>query len=127
MRVRVLGSAAGGGFPQWNCGCTNCSAVRSGSAELEPRTQDSLAVSADGRRFLLLNASPDIRVQLEAFPALWPRAGRQTPIACVALSNGDLDHVLGLFSLRESQRLELVTSASIRQGLLEHNAMLKTL
>jgi pyrroloquinoline quinone biosynthesis protein B len=126
MRVRVLGSAAGGGFPQWNCGCDNCRDVRAGVPELQPRSQDSLAVSADGSRWLLLNASPDVRSQIEACPALWPRAARSTPIAALALTNGDLDHVLGLFSLRESQRLQVLTTLAIRRGL-ELNVMTRTL
>lgn len=127
MRARVLGSAAGGGFPQWNCACFNCASVRAGEVGLEARTQDSLAVSADGRRWLVLNASPDIRAQIEAFPDLWPRSSRDTKIAAVALTNGDLDHVLGLFSLREGQRLRVFATQSVRRGLLQHNAMTRTL
>jgi pyrroloquinoline quinone biosynthesis protein B len=117
MRIRVLGAAAGGGFPQWNCGCANCADVRRGDPALSPRSQDSIAVSADGDRWVLLNASPDIRSQVEAFPALRPRAPRHSPIAGIVLTNGDLDHVLGLFSLRESQPLVLFATAAVRAGL----------
>src|SRR5438045_461577 len=91
MRIRVLGSAAGGGFPQWNCGCANCRDVRAGAPGLVRRTQDCVAVSADGGQWFLLNASPDLRQQIEAFPALHPRAVRDSPIAGAVLTNGDLD------------------------------------
>jgi len=127
MRVRVLGSAAGGGFPQWNCACPNCAGVRSQDPAFEARTQDSLAVSGDGERWLLLNASPDILRQIEATPVLWPRSGRQTPIAAIALSNGDLDHCLGLLNLREAEPVAIYTTASVRDGLRTHNAFLRTL
>jgi pyrroloquinoline quinone biosynthesis protein B len=127
MRVRVLGSAAGGGSPQWNCGCDNCCRLRSGALVQRSRLQDSLAVSADGERWLLLNASPDLRAQIENFCALWPRAARHSPIAAVALTNGDLDHVLGLLTMRESERLMIFATRSVRGGLVEHNAMLRTL
>src|SRR5437763_1726764 len=103
MRAIVLGSAAGGGFPQWNCGCPNCVAVRDGRPGFIARTQDSIAVGDD--RFLLVNASPDVLAQIRATRAMWPRSPRHTPIGAVVLTNGDLDHVLGLFSMRESQPL----------------------
>jgi pyrroloquinoline quinone biosynthesis protein B len=127
MLVIVLGSAAGGGFPQWNCACPNCRDVRRGDPALEVRTQDSLAVSADGRRWLLLNASPDVRAQIERQPVLWPARGRETPISAIALSNGDLDHCLGLFSLRESQPLSIYATHAVRAGLVDHNALWATL
>ena len=104
MIVKVLGSAAGGGFPQINCRCRNCADVRSGARGLSPRTQSSLAVSVDGMRWLLLNASPDLRQQVSAAPELAPRVQcslRSSPIVGVALTNGDVDHVAGLLSLRE--------------------------
>ncbi|HXN31410.1 MAG TPA: pyrroloquinoline quinone biosynthesis protein PqqB, partial [Polyangiaceae bacterium] len=89
MRARVLGSAAGGGVPQWNCACDNCRLVRAGDARVRPRTQDSIAVQAGGGdRWLLVNASPDVLRQVEQFDALWPRVRRSTPIAAVALTNG---------------------------------------
>lgn len=127
MHVRVLGSAAGGGFPQWNCACGNCAAVRGGDPAFEARTQDSLAVSRDGARWIVLNASPDITRQIEAAPALCPRHGRETPIAAIALTNGDLDHCLGLLSLRESQPLALYSTSAILEGLFGNNAFLRTL
>ncbi len=128
MRVRVLGSAAGGGVPQWNCGCGNCELARAGGGSVLPRTQDSLAVSngrADG--WLLINASPDVLRQIEAFEGLWPRSRRGTPIAAIALTNGDMDHVAGLFSLRESQPLRILATAKVRSGLVAHNALMRTL
>ncbi len=127
MQLRVLGSAAGGGFPQWNCGCENCRLQRSGSTRARARTQDSIAVSQNGDEWLLLNASPDIHRQIEAAPKLQPRGPRHSPIAGVVLTNGDLDHVLGLFSLRESQPLTIFATERVRRGLVEHNAFLRTL
>src|SRR5215471_20932497 len=126
MRVRVLGSAAGGGFPQWNCGCSNCRAVREGDPRFSARTQDSLAASLSGKSWLLLNASPDITRQIEAFDGLRPRGSRDTPIRAIVLTNGDLDHVLGLFSLREASPLAVYATDSVREGLLA-NAMIRTL
>lgn len=126
LHVLVLGSAAGGGFPQWNCGCSNCAGVRRGQPGLRARSQDSVAVSADGERWFLLNASPDVLRQVQEQPRLWPRRLRHSPIAGVVLTNGDLDHVLGLLQLRESQPLSLYATARVRQGL-EENAALRTL
>lgn len=126
MRAIVLGAAAGGGFPQWNCGCANCVAVRDDTPGYEPRTQDSLAVSADGSRFALVNASPEILAQVQKNQALWPRHARHSPISAVILTNGDMDHVLGLFSLRESTPFVLYASASVQRGL-EQNAFIRTL
>src|SRR5215208_7129990 len=103
MRVRVLGSAAGGGFPQWNCGCPNCHDVRAGRLPGERRGEACLAVSGDGERWLLVGAPPDVRAHVEAFPELHPRGRRATPIAGVLLPNGDLDACLGLLTLRERE------------------------
>jgi pyrroloquinoline quinone biosynthesis protein B len=128
MRVRVLGSAAGGGLPQWNCGCANCAMARVGDARVTPRTQDSIAIGSDrGGGWLLVNASPDVLRQIERFDGLWPRSARGTPIAALALTNGDLDHVAGLLSLRESQPLRILATQSVRAGLVDHNAFLRTL
>ncbi len=128
MRVRVLGSAAGGGVPQWNCACENCRLARAGDARVKARTQDSIAVSAcAGDRWLIVNASPDISRQIERFDGLWPRVRRSTPIAAVALTNGDLDHVLGLLSLRESQPIRLLATPRVHSGLVDRNAVLRTL
>ena len=127
MLIRVLGSAAGGGFPQWNCGCPNCVGVRRGSIRAVARTQESVAVSADGDSWFLLNASPEIRQQLESFEKLHPRSLRDTPIQGIVLSNGDLDHCLGLLSLRESQPLALYSSERILTGFSEGNVLYRTL
>lgn len=114
MRVIVLGSAAGGGFPQWNCNCKNCRRARANDPNAIARTQSSLAVSADGAQWCLLNASPDLRQQLERTPALHPRSGvRDSPIAGVVLTNADVDHVAGLLSLRESQSFVLYATRRV--------------
>lgn len=126
LHVLVLGSAAGGGFPQWNCGCRNCAGARKGDPSLRARTQDSLAVSSDGERWFLLNASPDVLRQVQIHPELWPQSLRHSPISGVVLANGDLDHVLGLFQLRESQSLTLHATTRVQAGLRE-NAALRTL
>lgn len=126
MRVRVLGSAAGGAFPQWNCGCTSCLAVRAGKPGFLPRTEDSLAVSADGRRYALVNVAPAVGEQIRRTPELYPASPRHSPIGALVLTNGDLDHVLGLFSLRESQPLAIYATRAVREGL-EKNAFLRTL
>src|SRR5215475_11828454 len=95
----VLGSAAGGGFPQWNCRCPVCRLAWAGDARVKPRTQASVAISADGKRWVLLNASPDLRSQLNATPALHPREGlRDTPICAVMLTGGEIDQVTGLLN-----------------------------
>lgn len=127
MRVRVLGSAAGGGFPQWNCGCGNCAGARRGDPALRARTQESVAVSADGDSWFLLNCSPEVRAQIEAFPALWPQRPRHSPIAGIVLTNGDLDHCLGLLSLRESHPLVVYATAAVRAGFTEDNVLYRTL
>ena len=127
MKIRVLGSAAGGGAPQWNCGCQNCVAIRSHAPNIRARTQESVAVSADGERWLLLNASPEIRQQIESFPGLHPRTARHTPIAGIVLTNGDLDHCLGLLSLRESQPLLLYATERMRAGFTSDNVLYRTL
>jgi len=127
MRIRVLGAAAGGGFPQWNCGCGNCRKARAGSPDVVPRTQECVALSADGERWFLLNASPEIRSQIEAFAALHPRGPRHSPIAGIMLTNGDLDHCLGLLSLRESHPLTLYATDEVRRGFIEGNVLYQTL
>jgi pyrroloquinoline quinone biosynthesis protein B len=124
MQVKILGSAAGGAFPQWNCACTNCRAVRAGTFNGKPRTQTQVAITQDGRSWFLLGASPDLRAQIEATPALHPRDGvRQSPIAGVVLANADLDHVLGLLLLRELQPLRIYATASVRRILRDDNSM----
>ncbi|MCU1300328.1 MAG: pyrroloquinoline quinone biosynthesis protein PqqB [Candidatus Sulfotelmatobacter sp.] len=124
MKVRILGSAAGGAFPQWNCACANCSAIRAGSFSGKPRTQTQVAISQDGHSWFLLGASPDLRMQIEATPELHPREGlRQSPIAGVVLANADVDHVLGLLLLRELQPLRIHSTSSVRRILREDNSM----
>jgi len=123
MEVKILGSAAGGAFPQWNCACANCRAVRAGTFHGKPRTQTQVAITQDGRAWFLLGASPDLRTQIEATPELHPRQGRHSPIAGVALANADIDHVLGLLLLRELQPLRIHATASVRRILREDNSM----
>jgi pyrroloquinoline quinone biosynthesis protein B len=114
----VLGAAAGGGFPQWNCNCINCRRARAGDPAALPRTQSSLAVSADGERFVLFNASPDLRQQIAATPALQPRGdGRHSPIAAAVLTSGDIDHVAGLLTMRESQPFSLYATERVHAAL----------
>ena len=127
MRLRVLGSAAGGGFPQWNCGCLNCAGVRAGSLRATARTQESVALSADGLHWFLLNVSPEVRQQIESFEGLWPQRARHSPIAGILLNNGDLDHCLGLLSLRESHPLVGYATEAVRRGFTEGNVLYKTL
>jgi len=107
-RLIVLGSAAGGGFPQWNCGCLQCRLVRAGDPRVRPATQLGFAVSADGASWLLVGASPDLWQQLLQTPALWPRGERRdTPVTGVALTGGDVDAIAGLLVLREHQPFTL--------------------
>jgi pyrroloquinoline quinone biosynthesis protein B len=128
LRVRVLGSAAGGGLPQWNCGCAHCVGARRGEAGVPPRAQPSIAVSADGRRWSLVNASPDVRDQMARFAGLYPRPGtRDVPLDTVVLTNADLDHVLGLLVLRESLPHRIVSTPWVRDLLLGHNAVFRLL
>jgi pyrroloquinoline quinone biosynthesis protein B len=121
MLVRILGSAAGGGLPQWNCGCPNCAAAQAGSPEIEPRTQSSVAVSADSRTWFLLNVSPDVRQQIVAFPALGASAGnrRGTAIAGCILTDAELDHTLGLLMLREGEAFNIYCTSAVRRCLDE--------
>jgi len=127
MLVRILGSAAGGGFPQWNCACENCRGLRAGLIRASPRTQESLCLSADGRDWFLINASPDIRSQIEGFEPLHPKTSRASPIQAIFLTNGDLDHCLGLLSLRENHALVVYATESVRRGFTEGNVLYRTL
>ena len=127
MHIRILGTAAGGGFPQWNCGCENCNAVRRGTFPGKARSQAQLAVSADGVTWFLAGASPDLRTQIESFPALHPGGLRQSPIAGVVLAGADLDHVLGLLLLREFQPLRVYSTTSVLRILREQNSMFRML
>jgi pyrroloquinoline quinone biosynthesis protein B len=124
MLIKILGSAAGGGFPQWNCNCRNCGSFRAGSFKGKNRTQTQVAVSDDDHAWFLLNTSPDLRLQIEATPALHPRsAGRDSPIAGVLLTSGDIDQIAGLLSLRELQPFRIYCTPSIRRILQEDNSM----
>jgi pyrroloquinoline quinone biosynthesis protein B len=131
MWVRVLGSAAGGGFPQWNCACPSCRAVRDGSRPARPRSQSSIAVSADQRLWFLLNASPDVHAQIEAFPALHPSSDlggdRVVPLQGVLLTDAELDHTLGLLVLREAGGLVLHATEATRATLCDGTGLLRTL
>ncbi len=128
MWIHVLGSAAGGGFPQWNCHCPNCRAARDGSLPCRPRTQSSIAVSADHRHWFIFNVSPDIRSQVNAFLPLWPQSGvRHTPIQGIILSDAELDHTLGLLSLREARHLRIYATEWVYTALTQWNPLLRTL
>ncbi|MDG3442913.1 pyrroloquinoline quinone biosynthesis protein PqqB [Nitrospirillum amazonense] len=127
MHILVLGAAAGGGFPQWNSHAEACRRARAGDPAVRPRTQASLAVSRDGRDWFLLNASPDLRQQIAANPALHPSHGlRSTPIAGVVLSGGDVDVIAGLLNLRERQPFTLHGTARTL-GILDANPIFEVL
>lgn len=119
MKLFVLGSGAGGGFPQWNCNCPNCRGLRAGDIQASARTQSSLAISDGGEDWLLVNASPDLRAQLEICPALQPgRAVRDTAIAAVLIVDAQIDHSTGLMTLREhTKRLPVYCTPSVHSDL----------
>ena len=128
MRVKVLGSAAGGGFPQWNCGFSNCSRLRVGVLRGQKRTQAEVAISPESGSWLLLNASPDLRQQISQDPEFFPtEQTRSTPIAALILTSADVDSVLGLLHLREFQPLRIYASASVRRVLTEENTLFRAL
>jgi pyrroloquinoline quinone biosynthesis protein B len=122
IRIHILGSAAGGGLPQWNCACVNCVAARSG--KIDPQTQSSIAISADSQElqnWWLINASPDLPRQIESTTRLQPRgdASRSTPIAGVLLTNADIDHALGLLLLRQQEKPLVVYATDETRAALE--------
>ncbi|WP_313104022.1 pyrroloquinoline quinone biosynthesis protein PqqB [Stutzerimonas nitrititolerans] len=118
MFIQILGSAAGGGFPQWNCNCTNCAGLRAGTLRGQARTQSSIAISDNGVDWILCNASPDIRAQLEAFPALQPaRKPRDTAIGAIILLDSQIDHTTGLLTLREGCPHEVWCTEMVHQDL----------
>ena len=128
MKILVLGSAAGGGFPQWNCNCRNCAGVRDGSVRATPRTQSSIAVSANGVDWVLFNASPDILSQFRASPALQPgRALRDTGIVGVVLMDAQIDHTTGLFMLREGKPLDVWCTPQVHEDLTVGNPIFNVL
>jgi pyrroloquinoline quinone biosynthesis protein B len=127
VQARVLGAAAGGGFPQWNSNAVGCRRARAGDPLARPRTQASVAVSADGRSWFLLNASPDLRQQIDASPCLHPRDGlRSSPIAGVVLTGGDVDAIAGLLTLRERHRFTLYGTTRMHQ-ILDGNPVFEVL
>jgi pyrroloquinoline quinone biosynthesis protein B len=129
MHVRVLGAAAGGAFPQWNCSCTNCRRLRQGRFVGPPRSQTQLAISTDDKSWYLVNASPDLRSQIEAFPSLHPRGPefRHSPIVGLILSSAEVDAALGLLLLRESQPLTVYATGAVRDILMSDNSMFQVL
>jgi pyrroloquinoline quinone biosynthesis protein B len=128
MRIKVLGSAAGGGFPQWNCACANCGALRNGSIKARPRTQAQVAVSSGPSHWILLNASPDLRQQILGTPELsvtFSAAG--SPISTILLTSADVDCVMGLLHLREFHPLHIYSTVSVRRILTEENSLFRVL
>lgn len=124
MRFKIIGSAAGGGFPQWNCNYRLSRAVRAGKAGVARRTQSSLAASSDGLGWVLFNASPDINQQISQTPELQPAADaplRSTPICAVVLTNADVDHIAGLLSLRERQPFALYATKEVLATLRDNS------
>lgn len=118
MFIHILGSAAGGGFPQWNCNCPNCKGFREGTLNASARTQSSIAISEDGVHWILFNASPDIRAQLASFDELQPaRALRDTGIDAILLIDSQVDHTTGLLSLREGLPIEVWCTEQVHQDL----------
>ncbi|MEM7671563.1 MAG: pyrroloquinoline quinone biosynthesis protein PqqB, partial [Pseudomonadota bacterium] len=118
MRAIILGAAAGGGLPQWNCGCENCHLAREGA--IPPQTQSSLAISGNGADWAVLNASPDIRVQLARTQPLFPTDLRTLPLSAVLVTNGDVDHVAGLLTLREMQPFTLFATQTIHEAIADN-------
>jgi pyrroloquinoline quinone biosynthesis protein B len=128
MQVKILGSAAGGGFPQWNCNCAGCRAVRRGDGGVHSRTQSSLAVRVTSGDWFLVNASPDVRQQLEMLRDETPNTIRSSPIAGVLLSDGEIDHTTGLLILRESSEpLQIYGTDTVRQALTKGFSLLRVL
>jgi pyrroloquinoline quinone biosynthesis protein B len=121
VQVILLGTAAGGGFPQWNCWCPTCRIARREPERARHRSQSSAAVSADGRRWFLLNASPDVHAQLARLPAEDPAGMRHVPVEGVVLTDGELDHTLGVLLLREGRVLQIYATAAVR-GIVEHDS-----
>jgi len=112
LRALILGAAAGGGLPQWNCGCSNCVKARLGK-EITSQTQSSLAITANNSDWAILNASPDIRTQIQDNPQLHPTGLRESPVKSVLLTNGDIDHIAGLLILREKQSFKVFLTSEI--------------
>lgn len=124
MEVILLGTAAGGGFPQWNCWCPSCRVARADPQRAVPRSQSSAAVSADGRRWFLLNASPDVREQLTRLPAPAPTGSRHVPVEGIVVTDAELDHTVGIVLLREARHLQLCATRSVLRVLEEDSRIL---
>ena len=128
MKIKVLGSAAGGGFPQWNCGCPNCHGARRGLSGFSPRTQAQVAVSCSPGAWILLNASPDLRQQLLSDADFAPAQNtRATPVSTIVLLSADVDSVMGLLHLREFQPLRIFATPSVLRVLAEENSLFRCL
>jgi pyrroloquinoline quinone biosynthesis protein B len=128
LRVRVLGAAAGGGFPQWNCNCRNCDGVRKGTLRAHARTQSSICVSTDGVNWVLFNASPDLLAQIKAFPGLQPGRGiRDTGIRAIVLVDAQIDHTTGLLMLREGKPLQIWCTDMVHEDLTTGNPLFNIL
>jgi len=128
MKIHVLGAAAGGGFPQWNCNCPNCAGLRKGTLHASARTQSSIAVSSNGVDWVLFNASPDLLAQIKNFPALQPGRGiRDTGIRAIVLVDGQIDHTTGLLMLREGKPLEIWCTEMVREDLTTGNPLFNIL
>jgi pyrroloquinoline quinone biosynthesis protein B len=123
LRLVLLGTAAGGGFPQWNCWCPICRTGRSDPRRAAARTQSTAAISADGERWFLLNASPDIRAQLACLPGPIPSGVRHVPVEGIVTTDAELDHTLGLVLLREARQLQLYATSAVR-SILERDSRL---
>jgi len=124
MQIVLLGTAAGGGFPQWNCWCPTCRVGRMDPRKARPRTQSSVALTADGERWFLLNASPDVREQLASLEVRPPTGNRHVPVAGVVATDAELDHTLGIVLLREGRRLRLYATCAARQVLEDDSRLL---
>lgn len=129
VQIRILGSAAGGGFPQWNCACRNCSGLRDGSIRAKARTQTQVAFSPDSQHWFLVGASPDLRSQVLSAPELRPNSSApgRSPIAGVFLPSADVDCVMGLLHLREFQNFFVFSSAGVQRVLTSQNRIFKVL
>src|SRR5215468_10665954 len=134
MRIKILGSAAGGGFPQWNCGCRNCSGLRKSQIKATPRSQTQIAVDANPEysqrtHWALINASPDLRTQILATPELAPfhSTHNSTPIYDVFLTSADVDSIAGLLHLREFQGFRIHSTPSVRRIMDEENSIFRVL
>lgn len=125
MHILLLGTAAGGGFPQWNCWCPSCRVARSEPHRASPRSQSSAAVSADGERWFLLNASPDVHAQLGRLPARPASSMRRAPVEGVVVTDAELDHTLGLVLLREAGFLQVAATPAVRTILERDSALLR--